>query len=104
MRISQLQLVGSDEFLEGIYVRFRELSGGSLKYNMLTVMNAGASQYTASNLRKFTKYEFFLVPFFKSVEGQPSNSKVVQTLEDGKPIHCLNVVHSMVHDNCFICL
>lgn len=53
-------------------------------YNMVTVMNAGATQYTVSNLRKFTKYEFFLVPFFKSVEGQPSNTKIVQTLEDGK--------------------
>lgn len=53
-------------------------------YNMVTVMNAGATQNTVSNLKKFTKYEFFLVPFFKSVEGQPSNTKIVQTLEDGK--------------------
>ncbi|KAF6202601.1 hypothetical protein GE061_002999 [Apolygus lucorum] len=91
------ELVGSDEFLEGIYVRFRELSGGSLKYNMLTVMNAGASQYTASNLRKYTKYEFFLVPFFKSVEGQPSNSKVVQTLEDVPSAAPMNIQMEMVN-------
>lgn len=77
-------MLTGDDFLEGVYIRFRELSGGSHKYNMVTVMNAGATQYTVSNLRKFTKYEFFLMPFFKSVEGQPSNSKIVQTLEDGK--------------------
>ncbi|XP_073999543.1 roundabout homolog 2-like isoform X2 [Rhodnius prolixus] len=76
------EVLTGDDFLEGVYIRFRELSGGSHKYNMVTVMNAGATQYTVSNLRKFTKYEFFLMPFFKSVEGQPSNSKIVQTLED----------------------
>lgn len=70
-----------------MYVRFRDLSGGSQKYNMVTVLNAGATSYTVTNLRKFTKYEFFLVPFFKSVEGQPSNSKVIQTLEDGMYRH-----------------
>ncbi|RZF44477.1 hypothetical protein LSTR_LSTR002250 [Laodelphax striatellus] len=76
------QILSAEEFVEGVYVRFRDLSGGSQKYNMVTVLNAGATSYTVTNLRKFTKYEFFLVPFFKSVEGQPSNSKIVQTLED----------------------
>ncbi|XP_072156554.1 roundabout homolog 1 isoform X2 [Bemisia tabaci] len=70
------------EFMEGVYLRFRDLSGGSQKYNLATVMTAEATNYTVSNLRKFTKYEFFLVPFYKSVEGQPSNSMLVQTLED----------------------
>lgn len=71
-----------NEFVEGFYIRFRDMSGGTQKYNMVTVMNAGASSYTITNLRKFTKYEFFLVPFFKKVEGQPSNSRSEQTLED----------------------
>jgi len=69
--------------VEGLYVRFRDLSGGSEQYNMVTVLNAAASAYTVSNLKKFTKYEFFLVPFYKTVEGQPSNSHTVQTLQDG---------------------
>lgn len=30
------------------------------------------------------KYEFFVALFYRSVEGQPSNSKIVQTFEDGK--------------------
>lgn len=77
-------MLTNDEYVEGVYVRFREVSGGWHKYSLVTVMSAGATQYTVSSLRKFTKYEFFLTPFFKSVEGQPSNSKFVQTLEDGK--------------------
>lgn len=78
------QIVGAEEYVEGVYVRFRDISSGGNKYNIATVLNAGATSYTVTNLRKYTKYHFFLVPFFKTVEGQPSNSKVVQTLEDGK--------------------
>ncbi|XP_054286109.1 roundabout homolog 2-like isoform X1 [Macrosteles quadrilineatus] len=76
------EIVTAEDFVEGIYVRFRDISGGENKYNMATVLNAGALHYTVTNLQKYTKYDFFLVPFFKMIEGQPSNSKVVQTLED----------------------
>ncbi|CAH1399529.1 unnamed protein product [Nezara viridula] len=76
------EILTSDDYIEGVYIRFREVSGGWHKYSLVTVMAAGATHYTVSSLRKFTKYEFFLTPFFKSVEGQPSNSKFVQTLED----------------------
>jgi len=49
------------------------------------MMNNGEPKsYTLANLRKYNKYDFFLVPFFKTVEGQPSNSMVVQTNEDGE--------------------
>ncbi|KAG0416986.1 hypothetical protein HPB47_005982 [Ixodes persulcatus] len=58
------------DYVEGFYIRFRDVSGGSLKYNMVTVLNGAAF------------YEFFLVPFYMSVEGPPSNSRSVQTLED----------------------
>lgn len=78
------QILVGETYVEGFYIRFRDVSGGSQQYNMVTVLNAGSTSYTVTNLRKFTKYEFFLVPFFKSIEGQPSNSKNVQTAEDGK--------------------
>lgn len=53
---------------------------------MLTVLNAGsgASACKINGLQKFTMYEFFIVPFYKAVEGKPSNSRVERTLEDGK--------------------
>lgn len=78
------QIVTAEDYVEGIYVRFRDVSGGANQYNMATVLNAGALHYTVTNLQKFTKYDFFLVPFFKMIQGQPSNSKTVQTLEDGR--------------------
>lgn len=77
------QIQGAEEHVEGFYIRFRDLSSGSQKYNMVTVLNGGASSYVLTDLRKYTKYEFFLVPFYKSVEGPPSNSQSAQTLEDG---------------------
>ncbi|RZF39633.1 hypothetical protein LSTR_LSTR001154, partial [Laodelphax striatellus] len=79
------EVIGGDEFVEGLYVYYQEvalLTAALQKFDMITVLNAGATSYTVSNLSKYTKYEFFLVPFFKSIEGQPSNSRVVETLED----------------------
>ncbi|PSN32273.1 hypothetical protein C0J52_24864 [Blattella germanica] len=76
------EILGGEKYVEGFYIRFRDLSGGSQKYNIVIALNAGSTSYTVVNLRKFTKYEFFLVPFFKTIEGQPSNSKNVQTAED----------------------
>ena len=53
---------------------------------MLTILNggSGASSCKINGLQKFTTYEFFIVPFYKAVEGKPSNSRTAQTLEDGK--------------------
>ncbi|KAK9702129.1 Immunoglobulin I-set domain [Popillia japonica] len=72
----------SPDYIEGLYIRFRELSGGSHNYNILTVLNTHSSNYVVTNLKKYTKYEFFISPFYKSVEGQPSNSRITQTYED----------------------
>jgi hypothetical protein len=52
---------------------------------MLTVLHAGgASGFQVAGLAKYTRYEFFLVPFYKTVDGRPSNSRMARTLEDGK--------------------
>lgn len=74
--------LSAPDYVEGLYIRFRELSGGSHNYNILTVLDIDSKSYSVTNLKKFTKYEFFISPFFKSVEGQPSNSRIAQTLED----------------------
>jgi len=74
--------------VEGFFVRFRDMSGGSQKFNMKTVMLDDADKdgdglmCTVTDLRKFTEYEVFVTPFYDRLEGQPSNSLHVQTLED----------------------
>lgn len=78
----QLFIQNNEDFIEGLYIRYRDLNGGSQKYNIITVLNPMTRSYVVANLKKFTNYEFFISPFYRSVEGQPSNSKIVQTLQD----------------------
>ena len=65
-------------------MRYRDVSANSQQYNILTVMNPSIESHVVGNLKEYTKYEFFLAPFYQTLEGQPSNSKLVQTYEDGK--------------------
>ncbi|KAF7265844.1 hypothetical protein GWI33_020914 [Rhynchophorus ferrugineus] len=78
--------VSDTTFVEGLYVYYINQEGGPEVpkiYNMLTVLHTGSSStFTVNNLNKWNNYEFFLVPFYKAIEGQPSNSKTVRTLED----------------------
>ncbi|XP_061399173.1 protein sax-3-like, partial [Musca vetustissima] len=74
--------IDSGQYIEGFYIYARELH--SAEYKMMTVLNAGngASACTVNGLAKASKYEFFLVPFYKSVIGKPTNSKQCSTMED----------------------
>ncbi|XP_049767868.1 roundabout homolog 2-like [Schistocerca cancellata] len=76
------QVLGAEELVEGVYVRYRDLSAAEPSFGLVTVMNAGATGYTVSGLRAFTRYQFFLVPFHKALEGRPSNTITARTLED----------------------
>jgi roundabout axon guidance receptor 2 len=74
------------QYVEGLYIYYIGLDGPPdlpKTYSMLTVLHTGgSSSFTVNNLDKWSRYEFFLVPFYKTVEGQPSNSRTVRTLED----------------------
>lgn len=72
------------QFVEGFYIYSREI-GANGTYKMLTVLHGGgASACTMTGLAKYRQYEFFIVPFYKTVDGRPSNSRVARTLEDGE--------------------
>lgn len=54
---------------------------------MLTAIHGGgASACTITQLERNTVYDFFLIPFYKSIEGKPSNLIQTATLEDGKDV------------------
>ncbi|KAK5642014.1 hypothetical protein RI129_008181 [Pyrocoelia pectoralis] len=86
-------------YVEGVYVRFREIIGSSHNYNIVTVLDVQSRSYQVSNLKKFTKYEFFVTPFYKSVEGQPSNTRISQTLEDVPSAPPDNIVFEIYNDS-----
>ncbi|XP_062562195.1 protein sax-3 isoform X2 [Armigeres subalbatus] len=93
----QLHISSTEEYIEGLYVRYRDLGANSQKYSMLTIPNNAAETHVITNLNKFTRYEFFLTPFFKNVEGQPSNSKVAQTAEDAPTAAPVNIQTGMLN-------
>ena len=80
------------KFIDGYYLRYREILTGQQEssppsaFNILTVVaqKTDAYSHVIPNLKKFVQYEVFVSPFYKSVEGQPSNSRTVITAEDSK--------------------
>lgn len=73
--------------MEGFYIYARNIDDlATPSYKSLTVLNGGSgvSSCKFTGLNKFTAYEVFIVPFYKQVEGKPSNSIVSRTLEDGE--------------------
>ena len=82
-----------DSNVEGVYVWYRSLDpsldpspqdqGSMAPFQVATVVNPSASSYTLGQLTPFTRYVFFLVPFYRNIEGRPSNSKTETTLEAG---------------------
>ncbi|KAM3968343.1 roundabout homolog 2 [Aphomia sociella] len=78
-------------YLEGLFIYFRPLDNTTNEYEMKTILHSNdVSGYEITSLRKYTKYEFFLIPFYKRFEGKPSNCRVAQTLDDapdGPPIN-----------------
>ncbi|CAG5009829.1 unnamed protein product [Parnassius apollo] len=70
-------------YLEGLVIYFRALDNRTEEYEMKTIFHSNdVSGYEITSLRKYTKYEFFLIPFYRRFEGKPSNSRVAQTLDD----------------------
>lgn len=94
------------QYVEGLYIYTVPLDSVPdlpKAYSMLTVLHTGgASGFTVNNLSKFSRYEFFVVPFFKTVEGRPSNSRTLRTLEDGKLKYFENLIYRLKITHCEI--
>lgn len=72
------------QYVEGFYIYSRKLDRYD-QYKMLTVLHGGgASSCLIEGLDAYADYEFFLVPFYKTVKGRPSNSKIARTHEDSE--------------------
>lgn len=70
------------QFLEGFYIySYKKESNGT--YKVLTVLHrGGTASSTITGLERYADYYFFLIPFYKTIEGRPSNLKEARTLED----------------------
>lgn len=78
-------------YLEGYYIYFRPQSNVNPlnnEYKVISVLHSGdTSAFEINDLMKYTEYEFFLLPFYRDIEGKPSNLRITKTLEDGKINH-----------------
>lgn len=105
IRVTWQLITDNPAYVEGFFIRFRDMSGGSQKFNMKTVMNSATAKadklasasHIITGLRKYTEYEVFLMPFYKKLEGQPSNSLHIQTLEDVPSAPPTNLRSDMVN-------
>ncbi|XP_069160302.1 roundabout homolog 2 [Procambarus clarkii] len=70
------------DYMDGFYIRYRDLSSGTHHFRMETVIRSGPDAYTLTDLDKYTEYEFFIVPYHKNIHGHPSNSRIASTKED----------------------
>ena len=86
-----------DKYIGGYFIKFRVVTaaaaagsgnvlsaGGHGNFSLVTVRRGMAQTHTLLNLRKYAKYEFILVPFYKDIKGTASNVMSCQTLEDGE--------------------
>ncbi|RZF42615.1 hypothetical protein LSTR_LSTR001410 [Laodelphax striatellus] len=63
------EILNSD-YVEGFYIYSRGLDTPSRATSMLTVLHAGeAAGFLVTGLAHFTRYQFFLVPFYKTVDA-----------------------------------
>lgn len=82
--IKLIPQIVNGQYVEGFYIYSIKVNSKGV-YKMLTVLHGGgASACTIKQLEKNTIYNFFLIPFYRSIEGKPSNLKQATTLEDGK--------------------
>lgn len=62
------------------------------EFNEVRVADHNTEYYTINGLRPFTKYQFFVVPYYKDIDGVPSNILSAQTNEDRPSIGPGNTV------------
>ncbi|XP_064082156.1 roundabout homolog 3-like [Macrobrachium nipponense] len=73
------KFLATTEFVEGVLVYAVSSEG---KPQMTTVLGSSSSSHLLRDLQPNTQYTFFIVPFWQSVEGTPSNSYSLITPED----------------------
>jgi len=74
----------ADVPLSGFSVRWRRQQRQGDAHGLLNVTARDARQALVAALRPFTSYEFFVRPYFRTVEGLPSNILDVTTDEAGE--------------------
>lgn len=95
-------VMGNVDLIDGYYIRYQHVRNKLInsKFNMVTVFDGASSSYTITELKKAAKYQFFIVPYYKNIEGKPSNSLMVKTYEDVPSSPPLNIRVKAINSSC----
>ncbi|XP_064082629.1 protein sax-3-like [Macrobrachium nipponense] len=88
-------LASGHEAVEGVLV-YTVSEEGVVK--VATVLGSSSSSHHLHNLQPNTYYTFFIVPFWRSVEGTPSNSHSLTTPEDTPVVAPSDIVATLRED------
>ncbi|XP_054290227.1 protein sax-3-like [Macrosteles quadrilineatus] len=69
----------SGDHVEGVLIYSQDKNTTS---SVSVLHSRDSSSYLVTGLQPYTQYQFFLIPFYKTVAGRPSNSATAVTLED----------------------
>ncbi|VDM51645.1 unnamed protein product [Angiostrongylus costaricensis] len=69
-----------EDMVEGYYIKWRGPPRSNIN-QWVNVSGAHVESYVVNGLMPFTNYEFFVIPYHKSIQGAPSNSMDALTAE-----------------------
>ena len=75
------RIIQPHKYIDGYFIYYRQARPREV-FTTIKVHHARATSYNINRLRPNTKYEVFIVPFYKSVMGMPSSSRTAVTHED----------------------
>ena len=85
-------IVDGESYMEGLYLfHYKSWSKNATRIRSVVINDPGSMTFTLTQLAPNTNYTFFLVPFYASVEGRPSNSRVACTAEDGEDRYSFSI-------------
>lgn len=67
----------AESLVQGYYIKWRSIPAtvpGNRANSWVNVSKADVDSFVVNGLRPFTNYEFFVIPYHKTVQGMPSNS------------------------------
>lgn len=82
-------IADGESYIEGLHLFHYETASPVMPEKATHVIKEpGSMSFVLADLRPDTNYTVFLIPFYGSVEGRPSNSRTVRTHPDGKLLFC----------------
>ncbi|OQV21525.1 Roundabout-like protein 2 [Hypsibius exemplaris] len=75
-------IIQHEQYIAGYYVKYREPGVPTSNYSVINFRKGSSLSHNIFGLKKYTEYEFRLVPAYKDIMGRESNALRMRTLSD----------------------